>query len=991
MASVEQTAYPRFTNETLEEEDLQKLFDPTDEELKFIKKRSHKQSGNLTLLILLKAQQYLGRTIAPSKIPNQIKQYLAEQLELPQTIQPLTENQASKTTFHRYRKSIRQFLAVKPWSEQAELLVIKAMKNAAFTMSAPADLINIALRTLAENKYEIPAFRRLDDIAKHIRQIVHERIYEQTAKALTAKDKKVLDDLLIVQDENYKSDFTRIKASPGRNTLKQMRLWAERLDWINTIINPKDFIRHIKYTKIRQFASQAKQLEVGDIKDISNPAKRYTFLLCFIHEAQMRTRDELMNMFLKRMRQTHNRAKEQLEQIKAAYREWEEQMMETLNQVVASATKETKDNILGKQVRGILDEYGGAATISERYKIVSVYHGNNHLPLLWNKHKAHRTAIYQLLNLLEIKSTTEDTTLLTAFEFIKTHQNVRRDYLTQTIKLDFLSHRWRVYVQTKQEGRTVLKRRELEVCILSYLADAIRCGDLYITGSEEFTDFREQLLPWKDCITYVDDYCKGVGLPNNADDFIARLQEKLRDTCQKADDLFLENTHFTIDKFGEPHLKRLRAKEKPKGLKEFQKRIRSLMPERHLLDMLKNVEHWSNFTKHFCPPSGAKAKIKNAISRYIFTIFGYGCNLGATQTAKHIKGDITVRILKRINDQHITPEKLQKASTDIINQYARFELPYHWGTGKSAAADGTHIQLIQNNLIGEQHIRYNGYGGIAYHHISDTYIALFCNFIACGVWEAVYILDGLMKNTSKLQPDTVHADTQGQSEPVFGLSYLLGIHLMPTMRNWNDVTFYKVSKDDSYEHIDELFSDTIDWKLIKTHWKDLMQVVISINQGKVLPSMLLQKLGTNSRKNKLYKAFRELGRVIRTIFLLEYANSEEIRRKIRATSNKIESFHFFHDWITFGGFIITTGDPVEQHKRNKYIDLIANAVMLHNVVDMTKVIDKLVKDGEEINPDFLSFLSPYLTEHIKRFGQYFLDLEENPEPLELLKLVFLEK
>ena len=71
------------------------------------------------------------------------------------------------------------------------------------------------------------------------------------------------------------------------------------------------------------------------------------------------------------------------------------------------------------------------------------------------------------------------------------------------------------------------------------------------------------------------------------------------------------------------------------------------------------------------------------------------------------------------------------------------------------------MQLIENNLIGEKPIRYGDYGGIAYHHISDTYIALFSHFIACGVCEAVYILDGLLKNMSELQPDTVHADTQG--------------------------------------------------------------------------------------------------------------------------------------------------------------------------------------------------------------------------------------
>src|SRR4051812_24006238 len=69
----------------------------------------------------------------------------------------------------------------------------------------------------------------------------------------------------------------------------------------------------------------------------------------------------------------------------------------------------------------------------------------------------------------------------------------------------------------------------------------------------------------------------------------------------------------------------------------------------------------------------------------------------------------------------------------------------------------------ENNLIGAQHIRYGGYGGIAYHHIADSYIALFTSFIPCGVWEAIHILDGLMKNRSVIQPDTLHADTQGQS------------------------------------------------------------------------------------------------------------------------------------------------------------------------------------------------------------------------------------
>ena len=119
----------------------------------------------------------------------------------------------------------------------------------------------------------------------------------------------------------------------------------------------------------------------------------------------------------------------------------------------------------------------------------------------------------------------------------------------------------------------------------------------------------------------------------------------------------------------------------------------------------------------------------------------------------------------------------------VIGEYARFELPFLWGNEAVAVVDSTHVELVENNLLSERHIRHGGYGGIAYHHISDTYIALLSRFIACGVREAVYILDGLLENESVPQPNTVHADTDGQSEPVFGLAHLLGIQLMPRMRN----------------------------------------------------------------------------------------------------------------------------------------------------------------------------------------------------------------
>jgi hypothetical protein len=108
--------------------------------------------------------------------------------------------------------------------------------------------------------------------------------------------------------------------------------------------------------------------------------------------------------------------------------------------------------------------------------------------------------------------------------------------------------------------------------------------------------------------------------------------------------------------------------------------------------------------------------------------------------------------------------------------------------------------------------------------------------------------------------------------------------------------------------------------------------------------------------------------------------------EIRGATTKIESFNNFRDWVAFGGRIITSGDPVEQEKRIKYMNLVANTIMLHNVIDLTAVLNQMVVEGNRVTKELVQRLSPYMTKHIKRFGQYVLDMDNLPQPLEIPKL-----
>jgi len=92
------------------------------------------------------------------------------------------------------------------------------------------------------------------------------------------------------------------------------------------------------------------------------------------------------------------------------------------------------------------------------------------------------------------------------------------------------------------------------------------------------------------------------------------------------------------------------------------------------------------YTRHFGLPSSADPKLAEPVLRYLFTIFGYASELGASQTARHTQEPISRQVLSRINHQHITAPKLEAALRDVIKEYARFELPFFWGTGQGAIA-----------------------------------------------------------------------------------------------------------------------------------------------------------------------------------------------------------------------------------------------------------------------------------------------------------------
>ena len=180
---------------------------------------------------------------------------------------------------------------------------------------------------------------------------------------------------------------------------------------------------------------------------------------------------------------------------------------------------------------------------------------------------------------------------------------------------------------------------------------------------------------------------------------------------------------------GVPSLKRHRASKPADGVLALEEALKERMPERTLLEILARTAYWLEWWRRFGPASGSDPKLGAPLLRYVLTTFTYGANLGPAQAARHIRG-VSAHELGSTAARHFTTGKLNLASADVVNAYLLLDLVKAWGDGTSVAADGTQVDTLIDNLLAESHIRYGGYGGIAYHHIADNYIALFSHFIS---------------------------------------------------------------------------------------------------------------------------------------------------------------------------------------------------------------------------------------------------------------------
>src|SRR5277367_4220590 len=317
----------------------------------------------------------------------------------------------------------------------------------------------------------------------------------------------------------------------------------------------------------------------------------------------------------------------------------------------------------------------------------------------------------------------------------------------------------------------------------------------------------------------------------------------------------------------------------------------------------------------------------------------------------------------------------------LIEAHRALPLSAVWGAGRTSSSDGQYFRAGgTGTAIADVNARHGNEPGVSFYtHISDQFGPFYTKVIAANTSEAAHVLDGLLYHDTGLAIEEHYTDTGGVSDHVFGLCHLFGFRFAPRIRDIKERKLYLLPDQKAPTSLAPLVGGVIDTEHITAHWDQLLRLATSIRTGTTTSSAILKKLSAYPRQNGLAKALREIGRIERTLFTLDWIKNPDLRRRAQLGLNKGEA----RNALARAVYFCRLGEVRDRGFENQFfrasgLNLLVAAIILWNTKYLDVAYGVLRHQGRQVNEDLLRHVAPLGWEHIGLTGDYVWSTAELP-------------
>ena len=898
-----------------------------------------------------------------TKLPEPVVNWVAKQVRSAAVSWPEYGERAKTRNEHLHELRAYLGLSVFGLSDFRELL--HRLTDLAMQTDKAMILAAHALETLRQKRIILPALGVIERVCAEALTRANRRIYRGLIGPLERHHKRALDNLLNVAPKMSITWLVWLRQSPLKPNSRYMREHIDRLRVFQSLALPDGLGRQIHQNRLLKIAREGAQMTPRDLAKFEDE-RRYATLVAVVIEGMATVTDELVDLHDRIMIKLFSAAKNKHQQ------DFQKQG-KAINDKVRLYSKVGRALVEAKEsggdpyaaIEAILSWSDFAQSVTEADQLAQP-ESFDHLSLVGEQYSTLRRYTPEFLDVLKLKAAPAAQAVLDAIEVLREMNATGARKVPDVAPTSFVKTRWKSLVFT-DEG---YDRRFYEICALSELKNALRSGDIWVQGSRQFRDFEEYLLPAEKFGAMKAARQLPIAVNQDCDQYLhdrlLLLEEQLATVNRLAlanelPDAIITDTGLRISP---------QDAVVPDKAQALINQTSGLLPRVKITELLMDVDDWTGFTRHFVHlKSGEQAKDRTLL---LSAILADAINLGLTKMAESSPG-ATYAKLSWLQAWHIRDETYSVGLAELVN--AQFKHPFagHWGDGTTSSSDGQRFRAGgRAESTGHINPKYGAEAGkLFYTHISDQYAPFSTKVVNVGVRDSTYVLDGLLYHESDLRIEEHYTDTAGFTDHVFALMHLLGFRFAPRIRDLGDTKLYVPGKVTDHPALRSMIGGSLNIKHLRAHWDDVLRLAASIKHGTVTASLMLRKLGSYPRQNGLAIALRELGRIERSLFILDWLQNVELRRRVHAGLNKGEA----RNALARAVFIHRLGEIrdrtfEQQRYRASGLNLVTGAIVLWNTVYLERATQALRESGRLDDNGMLQFLSPLGWEHINLTGDY---------------------
>jgi hypothetical protein len=652
----------------------------------------------------------------------------------------------------------------------------------------PTFLLHTALERLRWDRILRPGLTSLERIVSTARQQARQITFERVSPLLTPAGERFLTNLLERDQGGYRTTLSWLQRMPNDHTAPQIVATLDKIgflqqaqvpDWDLTTLNPNrlKFLANIGARATNQQLQRSSEMV------------RYPVLIAFLKQTLFDLTDVVIDLFDACLWQRHTDAKAELDEMRLKAARSTNEKLRTYYEVAKIVID---DAVPAAEVRASIFERFQSdhlqRVIEETENLIRP-DNDEAIDLFAKRYSYIRQFAPSFLATLAFKSHKRSDPLLDAIELLRELNASGKRVVPGDAPRDFIANAWWDYV-IDSNGK--LNRRYYELAVLWELRLALRSGDVFVEHARRYADPSTYLIPQDEWPERRQEVIRLTSTPPSGATRLQDREAELQILAEQVEMLLDDQGSWLREEKGEWVLTPLKGEDRPESAQVLEEAIAQRLPRLDITDLLIEVDHWTNFSRHLKHASmGVSSHTEQELTYLYASLLAQGGNFSLAQMSR--SSGLAHHRLVYMSTWFLREETLRQANTELVNYHHALDVSQLWGTGTLSSSDGQRFPVSGKNRTARSILRYFGYrrGVTFYTWTSDQFSLYGGKAIAATVRDATYVLDEILANETELPILEHTTDTSGYTEIVFALFDLLGLTFTPRIKDLADQQLYK--------------------------------------------------------------------------------------------------------------------------------------------------------------------------------------------------------